>query len=115
MRQFSSIEEVDTLTEDEALSIVQRQFELLVGLGQHAVVGLDDTGDYLAAAIDNYHDLFHLYWDNDGTGFREAVVEWLLTPAYDWGGTDGEVRFEVFTEAYVDASYKASEDDAVNP
>lgn len=103
-RKFDSLEEVDSLTEDEATLIVtmaaRRQMEMIRTYGGY---GLDDRGDYLAAATDNYNKLFHAYWDNDGVAeyFVPAVVAWLKDKE-DWGGSDGEIRFDLFTERFTE-------------
>lgn len=105
IRVFNTREEVETLDEAGAEAVVRNAYDCLRGVveGCHAVIGLDDTGDYLAAAIDNYFLLFHAYWDHDGTDFVDAVKRFLLTSPNDhdndgsfefpWGGSDGEIRF----------------------
>jgi hypothetical protein len=111
MRKFNSFEEVDSLTDAEALEIIERQFELLKGLGEHGAVGLDDHGDYLYAAITNYATLFDAYWYNDGQNpqFLDAVKAWLREPFDEWLGSDGEVRFELFTEEMQEAEWERLE------
>lgn len=100
MRRFDSYAEVDTLTYKEALEIIEKAADLQhTLLHTYGAIGLDDRGDYLAAATDNYNRLFHAYWDNDGVEDRVvwAVKQWLKDKD-DIGGSDGEIRFDLFTE-----------------
>lgn len=89
---------IDDLTDEEALSVLNAASHKVAEMNAtYGAYGLDDRGDYLAAAIDNYHRLFHAYWDNDGQNpaFREEVKAFLKEDPNEWGGSDGEVRFNV--------------------
>lgn len=111
MRKFDSYEDMDTLTDAEALEIVsmaaERQLSMLHTYREG--YGLDDRGDYLAAATDNYNRLFHAYWDNDGVSepFVEAVKAFLKDKE-DIGGSDGEIRFDLFTERFMEEEVYAT-------
>lgn len=94
---FTTPADVKGLTEAQARAVIDfardRVQSILVSAPSHA---LDDEGDYLAAAIDNYHYLFHCYWDNDGAYvFVEEIRDWLMRSPDTWGGSDGEIRFEL--------------------
>lgn len=106
MRQFDSIAEVDSLTHDEALEILQMAADTLQQVMSHGPYGLDDQGDYLNAAIENYHYLFNAYWANDGDpqALHDAVVKWLKDP--EWGGSDGEIRHDLFTERWQEEAWE---------
>jgi chitinase len=109
MRTFATRYEVESLMDDEALEIVRMAHErlMLVTMNGELPYALDDSGDYINAAIENYHDLFRMYWDNDGdpTAFVAAVKKWLLTPTIEWGATDGEIRYSLFVQDYDDMAY----------
>lgn len=70
----------------------------------------DDCGDYLKAATDNWHRLFHDLHDTDvlEEEVLRRVKEFLLEPASEWLGSDGEIRFELFSDEYQEASYGSS-------
>lgn len=98
---FLTMKEVEALTEDQALAVVKAAADILQRQLDAGPVALDDGGDYLAAAVDNYHRLFHAYWDNDGdpTIFVQEVKAFLQEdPESMWGGSDGEIRFEILPE-----------------
>lgn len=111
MRKFASKEDVQSLTDDEAVEIVTMARDILVQQtapyddGATRSVGLDDSGDYIFAAVTNYHRLFMAYWEHDGQNpsFIEAVKNFLLEDVTEWLGSDGEVRYDLFTEEYVEA------------
>jgi len=100
MLMFRNIDDVEGLTDEQALAIVQLAADKLTAHLTLRSVALDDSGDYLAAAADNYHRLFHAYWDNDGDSatFVQAVKDFLFEPHDEWGGCDGDIRFDVFEE-----------------
>lgn len=100
MRKFDSLAEVDSLTDDESLEIISMAWDTLKAVADGSPYGLDDQGDYLTAAVDNYSMLVSLYIGNDGdpTALHEGIVKWLHDP--NWGGCDGEVRFDLFTDRF---------------
>jgi hypothetical protein len=102
MRKFSSKEDVEELTDVEALEIIRQARERLVNTTSYSPYALDDGGDYINAAIENYAAVFGFYWDNDGdhTAFLAAMKQWLREPTEGWGATDGEIRFDLFTQEY---------------
>jgi hypothetical protein len=89
---------IENLTDEEARAVLDAaSFKVAEMTATYGAYGLDDRGDYLAAAIDNYHRLFHAYWDNDGDSkaFVTEVKNFLSEPVNEWGGSDGEIRFAV--------------------
>jgi len=100
---FTSREEVEALTFDEARDVICDARDLLRAELDDDVEHmhwLDDCGDYLFAAIDNYHMLWTYYWENDGD--KEAVIarvkDFLLSPQdglFPYGGSDGEIRLTI--------------------
>lgn len=109
MRTFATREEVESLTDEEAQEIVRMAHERLMSetMNGQLTLALDDSGDYINAAVTNYHDLFDMYWNNDGdpTAFVAAVKKWLLMPTIEWNAIDGEIRFDLFVDDYDDMAY----------
>lgn len=106
MREFSSKEDVDTLTDEEALEVVANAGAILIdSIQSYGAVALDDRGDYLSSAIENYHRLFDLYWTNDGQNpaFLEGVKQFLREEPHAWLASDGDLRFNVFTNEYIES------------
>lgn len=90
----------DGLTYDEAISVIEHARDLLTTILEEDKTHhhwLDDCGDYMAAATENWTRLFALYFDNDGD--EKAVIDgvkaFLLASPNDWGASDGEIRFAV--------------------
>lgn len=105
MIQLDSREEVEALTDAQAVAVLdaarEKLIEQLTAQRTHPHL-LDDCGDYLAAATDNWSRLFHNYWNHDGEGFVNYVRQFLLESPDEWGGADGEVRFELVRFAWGD-------------
>lgn len=101
---------VEALDVAGAWAVLDAQRHVLVELlnvqDDHRHLG-DDCGDYVYAATDCWARLLACYQACDGAEgpFVEAVKAFLLEPATEWLGSDGDVRFELFTDAYVDASF----------
>lgn len=57
---------------------------------------MDDCGDYLTAATDNWAALFNNLWSNDFQDEVEETKKFLTDfDAYPEGGSDGEVRYDL--------------------
>ena len=93
---FHSKGEVEALTDEQAMAVLDVVRETLIDTLEaqrnHPHL-LDDCGDYLFAATDNWTHLFGRYFNNDGNDFTPYVKQWLLAPLDDWGASDGEARF----------------------
>jgi hypothetical protein len=72
---------------------------------------LDDCGDYLYAATENWNRLFSAYWENDGdeTAFVRAVREFLKESPTEWLGCDGEIRYDLWSDEYVERRFATQE------
>jgi len=108
---FTSREEVEALTYEEAVGVIRDARNLLISELtsdiDHEHWG-DDCGDYMDAAITNYHWLWDAYFLNDGGEadvvrlvkqflLKDPTQDFVLDPdnTPDWGGCDGEVRFTI--------------------
>lgn len=116
---FNSREEVEALTFDQAMNVLASAreclIEQLISQRTHAHL-LDDCGDYLTAATDNWAKLYGAYFNNDGDEifFVREVKKFLLTFPndhnndpdgfdYPYGGSDGEIRFTLVPFMEVEA------------
>jgi hypothetical protein len=103
-----SIEDIHNLTEDQAMSVLRSARRELVSqlLYQEYHEHLfDDCGDYLDAASDNWHRLWSACFNSDGTELVSSVKAFLLEHPSEWLATDGEIRYSILPEDYVEASY----------
>jgi hypothetical protein len=104
---FHSKEEVEGLTIDRAMEVLaaarRKLVDELLSQESHPHM-LDDCGDYLAAATDNWTRLFNAYFLNDGDEMAvvQAVQAFLSEPEEEWGGSDGEIRFNLLPFAVTD-------------
>ena len=100
---FKDEEEIKGMSENRAHQVLRdvRRMLLLQLLSQeHHEHEVDDCGDYLIAATDNWSDLFTAIWTNDFQNLIPEIQKFLLDPeAYPWGGCDGEVRHDLLTGA----------------
>jgi len=104
-----TMEEIENLTDEQAYDVYRaaRRTCLMQLLHQETHEhDMDDCGDYLAAASENWARLFDNLWSNDFQNLAEYVREFLKESPVEWGGSDGEVRFEILPEAYIDAAYE---------
>jgi hypothetical protein len=99
---FESMEEIWSLTPKRAeeVRIATRRLLLLTLLTQeYHMHELDDCGDYLIAATENWYLLFNNLWVNDFQNEVSETQEFLTNfEKYPWGGCDGEIRYELFGE-----------------
>jgi hypothetical protein len=107
--QFQTREEIENLTHEQALEVLRAARRLLtlslLGQEYHEHM-LDDCGDYLTAAVDNFNHLYHAYWDNDAVDFHIRVKEWLLDKDNEGlGGSDGEIRLEILSQNLLEEIY----------
>jgi len=105
-----TLEGVEELTDEQAYDVYRavRRTALMQLLFQETHEhDLDDCGDYLAAAIYNLNTVFEIGFTNDFENFANDIRTWLKESPIEWGGSDGEVRFEILPEAYVNAAYEA--------
>lgn len=102
------LKEVEELTLEQAAEVIRMARRCLAEhlLCQETHEHMDDDcGDYLAAATWNWNRLFHLYWDNDGDEqvVLEGVKDFLRQHPLDWEATDGEIRYSLFPDSYVES------------
>jgi hypothetical protein len=112
MKAFKSLQDVEKLIEPQALGIIRLAMKFLERqFDYEGAYALDDGGDYLYAALENYNRLFHVYWDNDGdsTAVLEGVKAFLREPLSEWLGCDGDLRFILFTAEYQESQLDAEE------
>lgn len=92
-------EQIENLSEEDArhvLRAVRRACVTQLLMQEYHEHELDDCGDYLYAASENWFKLFNNVWVNDFTGWVDEVKKFLTDfEAYPEGGSDGEVRFAI--------------------
>ena len=110
--KFEDWESVDSLDFREACEVVRAARRMLlihlIGQETHEHM-LDDCGDYLTAATDNWNYLHGIYFNNDGDeAVLIAEVKKFLKAEepYAMGGCDGDIRFDILTEAMLDQIYQ---------
>jgi len=102
---FHTKADVEALEEDRALAIMRfarRALVLQLLHQEHHEHMTDDCGDYLFAALDNFRRIFDMIQDWGTQGIEERMKEWLLEGPEEWLGCDGEIRFDLFTEDYIE-------------
>ncbi len=108
---FHTRDQIDNLTYEKALEVIRaaRRMLLMTLLTQeHHEHMLDDCGDDLAAATDNWATLHRAYFANDGDPdhVRNDVQKWLLdADNQGLGGSDGEIRFVILSERVLEEVY----------
>lgn len=106
---FRTQEDIANLTYDQAMWCMRWARRTLLSHLLHQELHehmLDDCGDYLSAATDNWEHLFNYYFNTDGdeASFVAAVKDWLQR-AEDIGGCDGEIRFDLVSNELQDLMY----------
>lgn len=90
-------EEIDNLTEEQAVEVriaTRRMLVFQLLLQEYHMHELDDCGDYLMAATENWFSLFNNLWSNDFQNEVEETKKFLTDlEAYPAGGCDGEIRY----------------------
>lgn len=103
---FTTRDQIMAMTDDEAMRVMRAARRMLMTqllYQEYHEHMLDDCGDYLAAATENWANLHAAYFDNDGAGFTTFVQTWLLdADNFPLGGSDGEVRFSLLDEALLE-------------
>lgn len=97
-------EDIANLTQDQASRIriaVRRQLLFQLLYQEYHWHEMDDCGDYLTAATDNWASLFDNLWSNDFQNEIEETQKFLLDhEAYPLGGSDGEIRYDILPEGW---------------
>lgn len=114
---FRTQEDIANLTDDQALWCLRWARRTLLSHLLHQELHehmLDDCGDYLQGATENWYKLWKAYFDNDGDEalLIATVKEWLqgsvgdeYGPGSDLYGCDGDIRFEIVSEELQDLLY----------
>lgn len=106
---FHTRDQIENLTHPQAMEVMRaaRRMLLMTLLTQeHHEHMLDDCGDDLSAATDNWEALHGLYFNNDGTDFEVHVKNWLLDEDHvGLGGCDGEIRHNLLSENLLEELY----------
>ena len=108
---FSDQDEVKDLNYIQAVEIVRyaRRVLVLQLLSQETHEHwLDDCGDYLIAATENWYTLFTEVWgaDLDEAETVRIVKEFMQQEPVEWLGSDGEIRFSLFDTPYIESRYE---------
>jgi hypothetical protein len=108
---FHTKEEIENLTDDQAMEVMRYVRRMLLDqllFQEYHEHMLDDCGDYLTAASDNWTWLHDAYFNNDGEGFTDFVINWLTNEKdYPLGGSDGEARFDLLSEELMEELFYA--------
>lgn len=103
---FDSLGKVDQLTPEQARTIMKNQaVNLQYQLEMYLEHGLSDDGlDYLEASTTCWHELLTGYFDTDGDDvqFTKMVKSWLQEDPKNWGASDGDIRYGLFSPDYYD-------------
>jgi hypothetical protein len=99
-------DQVENLTTHQAMMVrIHARRALLIQLlhQEFHMHELDDCGDYLFAATENWHRLFVGLWNNDFQNEVPFTKEFLQEDPQEWLGCDGEVRFAILEDPDDDA------------
>ena len=96
---FKDEAEIANMTEARAYDVLRATRRLLLHqlllqeIHEHMV---DDCGDYLIAATENWNDLLIQIWQNDFGNLIPETQKFLTdVEAYPLGGSDGEIRHDL--------------------
>jgi hypothetical protein len=92
-------EEIQNLTPEQAMAVrihVRRVLVFQLLFQEYHMHEMDDCGDYLSAATDNWYCLFTNLWNNDFQDEVEETKRFLKDlNRYPVGGCDGEARIDL--------------------
>jgi len=104
--QFTTRDEIDSMTPEQAEMVRIHTRRMLVmqllyqEFHQHE---LDDCGDYLTAATDNWAALFGTLWSDDFQDELPITKEFLTNfDRFPEGGSDGEIRYSLLSDELFD-------------
>jgi hypothetical protein len=104
--RFTTRAEIDSLTQEQAelVRIATRRMLVMQLLHQELHMHeLDDCGDYLTAATENWAALFGMLWSDDFQDELPITKKFLLDfNEFPQGGSDGEVRYDLLSEELFD-------------
>jgi hypothetical protein len=105
-------EEVANLTQDQAARIriaTRRMLMFQLLYQEYHWHEMDDCGDYLTAATDNWANLYGALFMNDFQDEISETQKFLLDyDAYPIGGCDGEIRQDILPDGWEDYDNPAS-------
>jgi len=105
-RRYNTRAEIDSMTNDDAAMIRIATRRLCVTMLLHQELHMhemDDCGDYLTAATENWATLFDRLWSDDFQDELEITKKFLLDfNEFPLGGCDGEIRHDLLSEELIE-------------
>jgi hypothetical protein len=114
-RRYNTRAEIDAMTSDDAAIIriaVRRMLAMHLLHQELHMHEMDDCGDYLTAATDNWATLYSRLWSDDFQNEIEVTQQFLTDfNEFPLMGSDGDVRYDLLSDELIEQLQKEADND----